>query len=266
MVSRELETGTHRLVWNQSVTRSHWLATKLGVTTVVAAAVVGALTLAVSWWSEPIDGALSDTHGALPARLTPVSFAMRGVVPVGYTVFAVVLGAVLGTVLRRSLPAMALTLVLFTVVQIAVPLWVRPHLAPPVREVVAFSMSRLDGIGSSRPGAPDAITLNTGGQGDWVQTNETVNAAGQPATLPRWFADCLPQPSAPQTQGVERVAGESTIAGCLSRLNDAGFRQRIVYQPAENFWRLQWAELGLYLVVSGLLGWFCFWWTRHRLS
>ena len=26
MVARELETGTHRLVWNQSVTRTRWLA------------------------------------------------------------------------------------------------------------------------------------------------------------------------------------------------------------------------------------------------
>ncbi len=26
LVARELETGTHRLVWNQTVTRSRWLA------------------------------------------------------------------------------------------------------------------------------------------------------------------------------------------------------------------------------------------------
>ena len=31
LVARELEAGTHRLVWNQSVTRTRWLATKLGV-------------------------------------------------------------------------------------------------------------------------------------------------------------------------------------------------------------------------------------------
>ena len=30
MVARELEAGTHRLVWNQSITRTRWLATKLG--------------------------------------------------------------------------------------------------------------------------------------------------------------------------------------------------------------------------------------------
>ena len=31
LVTRELEAGTHRLVWNQSVTRTRWLATKLGL-------------------------------------------------------------------------------------------------------------------------------------------------------------------------------------------------------------------------------------------
>ena len=40
LVARELETGTHRLAWNQSVTRTRWLAAKLGVA-VLATAVVG---------------------------------------------------------------------------------------------------------------------------------------------------------------------------------------------------------------------------------
>jgi hypothetical protein len=56
------------------------------------------------------------------------------------------------------------------------------------------------------------------------------------------------------------------MATCLTRLTDAGYRQRIVYQPAGSFWRLQWAELAMYLVVSGVLAWLCFWWTRRRLA
>ena len=31
LIARELEAGTHRLVWNQSVTRTRWLAVKLGL-------------------------------------------------------------------------------------------------------------------------------------------------------------------------------------------------------------------------------------------
>ena len=40
MIARELEAGTSRLVWTQSVTRTRWLATKLGVAG-FGAAVVG---------------------------------------------------------------------------------------------------------------------------------------------------------------------------------------------------------------------------------
>jgi hypothetical protein len=266
MVARELEAGTHRLVWNQTVTRTRWLATKLGVTALAAAAAIGVLTLAVSWWSEPIDGAHSSTHGGLPARLTPVTFAMRGIAPVGYAVFAVVLGVALGTVIRRSLPAMALTLAVFTFAQIAVPLWVRPHLAAPVRENVAFTMTRLDGLSSNGPGTPVTLSLNTGGQGDWVLSNETVDATGQVAALPAWFGDCLPPPPSPSAaSGPVRVT-ETSLQACFTRLTDAGYRQRVVYQPADHFWRLQWAELALYLAVSGLLAGVCFWWTRHRLA
>ena len=31
LVARELEAGTHRLVWNQSVTRTRWLLIKVGL-------------------------------------------------------------------------------------------------------------------------------------------------------------------------------------------------------------------------------------------
>ena len=190
LVARELEAGTHRLAWTQSVTRTRWLAVKLGVTALAAAVAVGVLTLAVTWWSQPLDGALSSTHGSLPARLTPVSFAMRGIVPVGYAVFAVVLGATLGAVFRRSLPAMAVTLLVVVFVQIAVPTWVRAHLAPTAEQTVTFDRERLDGIsiGDTGPGSPLRITVNTGVAGSWVLSNETVDADGRATDLPEWIS------------------------------------------------------------------------------
>jgi hypothetical protein len=265
LVARELETGTHRLVWNQTVTRTRWLATKLATTVLAAAVAVGVLTLAVSWWSDPIDGALSSTRGGLPSRLTPVAFAMRGITPVAYTVFAVVLGVTLGIVLRRSLPAMALTLAVFTFVQIAMPLWVRPHLVAPTRENVVFTRTTLDSIGSDGSGRAVQIRVNTGGVGDWVLSNKTVDATGRVAALPSWFSDCLPAPPPPGTVRA-RPVGATGLEDCFARLTAEGYRQRVVYQPANHFWPLQWAETALYLAMSGLLAWLSFWWTRHRLS
>src|SRR5262249_36729335 len=85
-VARELEAGTHQVAWNQPVTRTRWLATKLGVLSLASAVAAGALTLAVTWWSSPLDGLLSQTRGNFPSRVMPMTFAMRGIAPVGYTV------------------------------------------------------------------------------------------------------------------------------------------------------------------------------------
>jgi ABC-type transport system involved in multi-copper enzyme maturation permease subunit len=261
MVARELESGTHRLVWNQSITRTRWLTTKLAVTTLVAALAVGALTLAVTWWSDPLDGVVSRARGGLPELLTPVSFAMRGVVPVAYTVFAVVLGVTLGAIVRRSLPAMALTLALFVAVQVAVPLWVRPHLVTSTTATFAISAQTLDGISADDRGNPESITVHTADRGDWVLSNETLGADGRPAGLPAWLANCFA--AAP-----DRFSGPieaSPIDPCLERLASEGYTQRVVYQPAGNFWPLQLAEAALYLAASALLAGFCVWWVRARL-
>ncbi len=152
LVARELETGTYRLAWNQSVTRSRWLAVKLGFSVLATAVAVGILTTAITWWAHPIDGARGSQHGSLASRLTPISFAMRGIVPVGYAVFALLLGTLIGLILRRSVPAMALTLAIYVIVQIAVPLWVRPHLVPPTTTLMVISPATLDGISTDGSG------------------------------------------------------------------------------------------------------------------
>ena len=53
LIARELEAGTHRLVWNQSVTRTRWLAVKLGLVGLAAVAVAGLGSLAVDLVVRP---------------------------------------------------------------------------------------------------------------------------------------------------------------------------------------------------------------------
>ncbi len=266
LVARELETGTVRLVWNQSVTPTHWLLVKLATAAAATTVGVGVLSAAVTWWSGPLDGTTSATRGGLPARLTPIAFAMRGVAPVGYAVFALVLGVAVGIVLRRTVPAMAVTLVLYAAVQLAVPGWVRPHLVPPVDTSIAIAASTLDGVSLPVDATVPTITVHTATAGDWVLTNETVDAAGRPAALPAWFTDCVPPPG----DGVRGSPAAPTPAGgldtCFDRLAAEGYHQHVVYQPRSRFWALQWAEAALYLVASALLAAGCVWWTRHRLT
>jgi hypothetical protein len=267
LVARELETGTYRLAWNQSVTRGRWLAAKLGFTVAATAVAVGVLTTAITWWAHPIDGATGSQRGGLTSRMTPISFAMRGIVPVGYAVFALVLGTLIGLVVRRSVPAMALTLAVYVVVQIAVPLWVRPHLLPPTTTTGVISQSTLEGITADGSG-PFEITTRPPSPDDWVLTNQTVDAHGRALGLPSWFSTCLPAPPGGGGSGgtTQVQPGPGTLDKCFTRLAGEGYRQRLVYQPHTHFWRLQWAETGLYLAASGLLAGLCFWWTRRRLS
>jgi len=266
LIARELEAGTHRLAWNQSVTRSRWLAVKLGVTALAAALAAGLTSLAVTWWSGPLDGASSTGHGGMPQRLTPVTFAMRGVVPVGYAVLAVVLGATLGAVLRRTLPAMAVTLAVYAALQIAVPLWVRPHLAAPVTATIVPARGTLDGISSDESGRQVTLSVHTPDPRDWILSDRTVDPAGRPAGLPASFVACLPPPGGPVSTSGQAQAPASGPEECLGRLAGTGYRQQVVYQPGDRFWRLQWTELALYLAASGVVAALCFHWVRRRVT
>jgi len=164
-------------------------------------------------------------------------------------------------------PAMAVTLAVFTAVQIAVPLWVRPHLAPPARQTVTITEANLDTL-SVRDGPTPVIevTARVSDPGAWVLSNQTIDASGRPVdTLPSQLADSCVPPSPPPFSS-KPVAPDAEIHSCLARLADLGYRDQVVYQPASRFWTLQWAETALFLAFSALLAGFCFWWTRHRLS
>ena len=54
LITREIETGTFRLAWTQSVMRSRWLAVKVGLIGLVALVAAGLLSLMASWWMNPI--------------------------------------------------------------------------------------------------------------------------------------------------------------------------------------------------------------------
>ncbi|MFJ9693271.1 hypothetical protein [Kitasatospora sp. NPDC101183] len=132
LIARELEVGTHRLVWSQSVTCGRWLAAKPGMLGLLSVAVADLYSLLLTWASGPVATVLGN-------RFEPVLFAARGIALLGYATFAFVLGATLGLVVGRTVPAMAATLVVFAALQTAVPALIRPHYEAPLRTSVAFT-------------------------------------------------------------------------------------------------------------------------------
>jgi hypothetical protein len=243
LVARELEAGTHRLAWNQSVTRTRWLAVKVGGVGLATVAVAGLFSLAVTWWSRPIDAAGMQ-------RLTPQVFMARGIVPVGYAAFALALGVTVGVLVRRTLPAMAVTLAIVVFAQIAMPTWVRAHLIPPVTTVAALDSEHLTEF-MMTPGGEMTVTGQANLPGAWILSNRSITPTGQPFT----------GPANPQACG-ENVSPQA----CRDWLNTLHLRQVLVYQPADRFWPLQWYETGIFLGLALLLTALCFWWVRRRLT
>jgi hypothetical protein len=273
LVARELEAGTHRLVWTQSVTRTRWLATKLGLTGLGALA-VGLLGLALTWWCGTIDDALlaghSDSSLMGVPRLSRVLFGARGILPAGTTVLALVIGVTASLVLKRSIAAMAVTLVAVVGIQVALPVLVQPHLLDPKVALETFSVDTLDGLmAGGPPGSAGStiqeIRIDVGQPGAWQLSQQTVDSSGDPVDeFPAWTSDCGGGP--PPPPGTDRDAGPGGMEACLDRLNAEGYRQQISYLPASDFWTLQLAETGIVLgLAAGLTG-CCFWRVRRDLT
>ena len=161
LIARELETGTADLAWNQSVTRTRWLAVKLTAGGLAAMAVTEALSLMQTWWAAPISQAAADGSGAgvAQSRFSQLNFASHGITPLGYAAFAFVLSR--GGAVRRTIPAMAVTLAIFAALQVAMPLWVRPNLAPPDHTVIPVTSLGNAGPSQTGPGG-DKSGSNTG--------------------------------------------------------------------------------------------------------
>jgi hypothetical protein len=251
LISSELVAGTHRLVWNQTVSRTRWLIIKLVVCGAVAVAVTGLLSLAVGWWSSPIDKALNATAtSASPVgfwfpRLSVETFPARGVAPIGYAAFAFMLGVTLGVVLRRLLPAMALTGIGYVVVQVVMTLWVRPGLPSPASLVMRISHNFNIGVnGTILPDVPEP--------GAWITHEQLTDTAGHAVAMPSWASDCF------------TGAGIGAKA-CFARM-DSMYKVTVYYQPAGRFWTLQFWELGIYLALAVALAAFCVYWIRVRVS
>jgi ABC-type transport system involved in multi-copper enzyme maturation permease subunit len=269
LIARELETGTHRLVWSQSISRRRWLATKVGVTGLAAIAITGVLSLAVTWWSDPIDDAINagqDSNTYLPRMFPPV-FSARGLVPIGYAAFAFALGVAVGLVIRRTLVALAVTLAAVILVQVLTPSLIRPHLLAPTDQYLVASAENIRGFmlsGDTQPPQVKAIEVASGSVGAWKLFDKTVDKNGKTlSTLPSWMIDCEPGP--PTGTTTQRETSPKTAA-CFQRLADEGYRQHVKYFTADRFWALQWREFGLFLLAAFALIGFSFWRIRRDVS
>jgi hypothetical protein len=121
----DLEHGTYRLAWTQSITRGRWLLSKLALAVVTAALAAGALILLFTWWRAP------NIH--INGNLDTGTYDTTGTVVVGYTLFALALALAVGAIWRRAAAALAVAFAGYFAVRIFVDNSLRDHLVAPLR-------------------------------------------------------------------------------------------------------------------------------------
>jgi hypothetical protein len=227
LIAREFETGTYRMAWTQSVSRTRWLAVKVlivGAASVLASGLVSWIT---TWWFGPDDSLQMD-------KFVDATFGIRDVAPLGYAAFAFAVGLTAGLLFRRVLPAMATTLVVFVAARMMVQMLVRQRFATPISATFAF-----------KPGPGGSVKAGLIPDGSWISSEQIFDPSGHPVRELRFGP------------------GDACVAtnSCLN-----GYTQHVEYQPWNRYWPFQWTEFGLFLAIALVLIGFCFWWINgHRL-
>jgi hypothetical protein len=108
LVARDLEQGTHRLVWTQGRTRAQWLGARLAVAAGGCLVAAAAVTAIISW--------------GLPAQeIDPMRwywYESHHLVPFARVLFALALGTALGAATARTHVAMAVSVPILGIVQL----------------------------------------------------------------------------------------------------------------------------------------------------
>jgi hypothetical protein len=203
LFAQDMENGTHRLAWTQSVGRREWAAAKLGTAAAVTVTAGVIVTLPATWWWW------SAWHGHHEAgylgyawRITTFwdgwsFFGFTGPVGVAHLLLALMTGALAGVVVRRTLPAVAVAAAAGEGWQLALG-WLRPHL---------LSAHVLRGKGLDSPREPlDSWHLSDGYIHADGRISHTYPCGGDPATD---FHACL------RTHGIVGQYSHDLVAGQL---------------------------------------------------
>jgi hypothetical protein len=230
LVAREYEQRTHLLAWMQSITRTHWLIVTLALVLGAGLLASAALLALLNWWYHPFD--------LLIGKFNEVTFDFTGPVFLASSVMALAVGIAAGTLTRRTVLAIFLTLALLVAIRVVVEYNLRPNYQPQV--VVTWPFGQGLSLGQDKP----SITL---GREDWQVGSGFLDAQGN------------------RTNSIH--CNSATAQSPLQCARDAGYRGNyLAYQPADRFWPFQWIETSIYLAISALAIAVTVWLVGRRLG
>jgi ABC-2 family transporter protein len=237
LVARELESGTFRFIWLQSVTRTQWFVAKvvaLAAGSLLAATALSAIT---AWAMEPlvrVDGI--QLAGGMNLLGSPM-FDLSGLALPAATLLALSLGIFAGTMTRRIVVAMFVTVLLFAMVRVPVNL-ARPHFAAPLSAASPVGTS-----GNLPALPPGSLVLREGFVDAHGQTYDLIGEA---------TASCAPQPQS-----------AAEIDQCFRAI---GLRTYADFQPPDRYWLFQGIASGIYGGVSIVALLASLWIVRRRIA
>ena len=243
LVAGEYDDRTNRLAWTQGISRTRWLATKLVVVGFPLVLITAALAVGTHLWSFHVLGANSGAFGAYSRfnHMLPGVFPASGIVPVAYALFAFALGSTLGALLRRTTWAIVATVVVYGLALLVMTTLVRPVLAPQlfVYGTPTTAQQRILYAGGNRFDPADPV----GTAAPWAITEYGVNV------FDRGFR---PRPGSPSPDAIV-VRCEYHAPDVQACIDAAHVTTGTGYQPAVNYWILQWRESALYVAAAMIL-------------
>jgi hypothetical protein len=234
LLARELETGTYRFAWTQGVGRERLAIAKLVLLGVTLAILAGAFGELFSWFFQPF------LWTEQMNRLTETVFDASGIVFPAFTLVAFVIGAFLGMLFRRVIPALAATLGVYLVLRLGA--WALRGQYP-----VTAVTSNADLAGSyGTPGLPGYA---------WILSTWFTGPGGKPASMPAVNAILGQYQGSPQ----QKLSLTSTLAR-------QGYTEWTRYIPLSRYWPMQFMEAGWLLVLAVAIGAATVWLVRHRAA
>jgi len=243
LLAREYEAGTLRFAWTQAASRTRWVIAKLALLGAALTATGSAFGALVSWWLAQADPL------AVESRWQPGQFGLTAVTLAAWTMAAFAAGSFAGALIRRTVPAMAVTGA-FVAVLAAIAYKRLDTLLVGVGPVIA--RTALSGLPIYQPGSPpvtfllgQAVTVSVPA-GSWPLRSWIAGPHGQLiSSLPNRVLALSPQ------------AENRWLAGHHLGIWTA-------YQPSGRFWLLQSAEGAACLLLAVLLGAATVWLVRRR--
>jgi hypothetical protein len=246
LLAREMETGTFRYAWTQGFGRWRWALAKLLVLAVAVTVPAYLFSLVLAWYYQPYFAPANQSLGLISyTRFFPGLFDLNGAAFAAWTLAAFAIGALAGMLIRRVVPAIAVTLAVYAGLAFAAGAFLREqYLTPLVTSALSL------------PGSAWIL-----GQW-WTKGGATLSSATMYQVInSAWVTVNPPAPGAAGAGG--KYADYLSVLRYLTR---HGYTQWTRYQPDSRFWPFQWIESGWLLALSVVLIAGCVWLVRRRAA